>query len=142
MNTASPGAMSRNAVSGLEKFLNASQSDLTNEAALALMNRLDPNQLHNFLEAVNTLDDSIINALSRGRQLGVLADTPQLATLIHNDPVIRRLILSGFAPAPGVIRRAEGDLDAARELDRDGLRPVERTERPGRADLAVALRRG
>jgi hypothetical protein len=65
----SPGAMSRPAVEGLEKFLGASRADLSNEAALSLLNQLSPNQLRNFLETLNGLEQSstrrFLNSLSK-----------------------------------------------------------------------------
>jgi hypothetical protein len=73
----SPGTMSRPAVEGLEKFLSASRADLTDEAALALLNRLEPAQLRSFLERLSTLDASTINTLARAGELEALAAAPQ-----------------------------------------------------------------
>lgn len=111
----SEAALTRQSVSGLEKLLNLSRTELSNEAVLALLNRLHPTQLRNFLEGLNTLDPPIISALSRSRQLDALADTPQLASVINNDEVLRRLILSGFSlPAGGRVPPSANLLDLAR----------------------------
>jgi hypothetical protein len=111
-----PGAMSRTAVEGLEKFLNASRADLTNEAALSLLNRLDAAQLRGFLEALNTLDNQLIGAVSRSGQLETIASAPQLAGLLRNDPVIADLILRAAGSPGGGASRVRDILTVARTL--------------------------
>jgi hypothetical protein len=112
----SPGAMSRPAVEGLEKFLNTSRAELTNEAALALLNRLNPTQLRTFLEALNSLDDPLLRALSRTGQLDTLAGAPQLASVIRSDPVITDLILEAAGAASGGAWRVRRILEAAQSF--------------------------
>jgi hypothetical protein len=96
----SPSAMSRPAVDGLEKFLNTSRADLTDEAALALLNRLNSDQLRVFLESLNTLDASILSVLAKSGHFETLAAAPQLAGIIRNDSAISALIRQA-AGAPG-----------------------------------------
>jgi hypothetical protein len=96
----SPGAMSRPAVEGLEKFLSASRADLSNEAALALINRLDATRLRTFFEGLNSLESPMLRALSSSGHFETLANVPQLAGLLRADPAIADLILRAAA-TPG-----------------------------------------
>ncbi|HKO43861.1 MAG TPA: hypothetical protein VJU84_11345 [Pyrinomonadaceae bacterium] len=121
----SPGAMSRPAVEGLEKFLAA--PSITNETALALLNRLGPTELRGFLEALNLLDSPMISALSRVGQIERLASAPQLAGVIRNDPVLSQLILNtSAAPSAAVSGRVQRILSVAQ-----GLPAVPETIAPG-----------
>jgi hypothetical protein len=61
----SPESLTRQSVEGLEKFLSLSRRDLTNEAALNILNRLNAAELHGFLEALNTRQSAI--SACRGR---------------------------------------------------------------------------
>lgn len=112
-----PESMTRSAVEGLEKFLRASRTDLTNEAALAILNRLNATQLRSFLESLTLLDNSMISALSRAGHLDTLATMPQLAGVIHADPVIANMLLSTTGlPAGEAAARMRGILGVARSL--------------------------
>ncbi len=111
-----PGAMSRPAVEGLEKLLRASRADLTNEAALALLNRLDAAQLRVFLEALNILDSPMIGALSRSGQLGTIAGAPQLAVLLRADPALADMVLRAAGLPGGGASRARSILTVAENL--------------------------
>lgn len=107
--------LSQPAVAGLEKFLSLSRAELSNEAALAILNRLSQTQVGAFLEALSTLDNRIVRTLSRAGQLEALAQSPHLATLIRNDPVLTRLILTAFdGPSAGGSARVQGILTVAR----------------------------
>lgn len=112
----SPSAMSRPAVEGLEKFLNTSRADLTDEAALAILNKLNANQLRSFLEALNTLDASVLGVLAKSGQLETLAAAPQLAGIIRNDPAIADLVLQAATAPGGGAGRVRNILAAAGRL--------------------------
>lgn len=88
----SPEALSRSSVGGLERFLNASRAELTNEAALSILNSLKPDGLRAFLESLNRLDSHVIGALGRSRQLEALARAPQTLDLIGSDPVLSDMV--------------------------------------------------
>ncbi len=113
----SPESLTRSSVEGLEKFLNVSQADLSNEAALAILNHLNPTQLRTFLEALNSLDTPILGALSKAGQLDILANSPYIASIIRNDPVISHLLLTAAGSSSSeAINRIRGIVGLARSL--------------------------
>jgi hypothetical protein len=75
----SPEAMSREALGGLETFLNASEAELSNESALAVLNTLKPEQLRTLLETLGELDHGVIQKLAKTNQLADLATDLQAA---------------------------------------------------------------
>jgi hypothetical protein len=89
-----PESLTRGSVEGLEKFLSLSRVDLTNQAALDILNSLNPAQLRGFLEALNTLDAPLIRSLSRAQQLRPLSTTPEAILTIGLDPTLSTLIRS------------------------------------------------
>lgn len=87
------------------------------EAALALLNRLSPAQLHDFLEALNTLESPIVKELARAGQIDALATTPQLAGVIRSDPVLRHMVTtSASLPAAEAATRVRALLGVAGSL--------------------------
>ncbi len=112
----SPESLTRSSVEGLEKFLNISQADLSNEAALAILNRLHATQLRTFLEALNSLDTPILHALSKAGQLDILANSPYIANIIRNDPVISHLLLTAAGASSEAVNRIRGIVALARSL--------------------------
>lgn len=81
----SPEALTSGAVGGLEKFLTASATHLSDEAIIGLLNRLSPAQLRRYLEALNLLADGEVGLLAAGNHLETLADSPHLLTLFEGQ---------------------------------------------------------
>jgi hypothetical protein len=104
----SPEALTRESTQGLEKLLSASKADLSNEAILAILNRLNPNQLRSFLESVNTLEPTMIGVLSRGNALEALANAPQLAMRVGSDAALIRMISGRLGAEQGYGRLLRG----------------------------------
>jgi hypothetical protein len=110
-----PAALTRETLDGLERLLNVSRADLTNESILALFNRLNPTQLRAFLEAVNVLDNPLLNTLVRSNQLEALAASPSLAGTIRYDPVLTQMLLdTNLLSVADAAARARGLLAFAR----------------------------
>jgi hypothetical protein len=87
-----PGAMSGEAAAGLEALLKLPRAELSNEAALAVLNRLNPQQLRTFLEALNGLDNATIAALTRTPHLDLVAGNPQAFQIIRSYPELLQAI--------------------------------------------------
>jgi hypothetical protein len=104
----SPEALTRKSTQGLEKLLSASKADLSNEAVLAILNRLKPDQLRNFLESVNTLDQTALGVLTRGNALDALANAPQLAARVSSDAALIQLISGRLGAEQGYGRLLRG----------------------------------
>jgi hypothetical protein len=86
--------MTRAASQGLEKVLTTALPHLDDEAALRLFNSLKahPETALPFLEAASAVDDALLAAVTRGRQIEQLASNPNVLRLIHVDPVVANLI--------------------------------------------------
>jgi hypothetical protein len=87
------------------------------EAALALLDRLNPAQLQSFVELLDALDSSLIGGLARAGQLETLALTPQVAAAVRGDPVLRHLVANAVnLPAAQAAPRLRALISIANSL--------------------------
>jgi len=139
--------LSAGAAPGLRRFAKLSAESLGEESSLALLQRLHKaGRLHGFLEGMAALDDDLVGALARGRQLEALASSKHVLDLVRRRRGHDVLVLveqsfgKDIASADAFLARLSEQAGGQRDAALDVLL------RPGQAippeSLMLALKQG